>query len=797
MNTIDKLNLVGKERILQIKETRCGTEMEDLDFKEVFHISEARDKVEFVKDIAAFNNTKGGYLIFGVSNSFEWKGLDERSSARIDDADISNVVDSYLSNHVDFVSNVVEIEGNSFLVIYVFQAESINPFKKEGSYMKKRWGGTKSEQVVVFKNGDVYCRRGSRSMKADALFYSQKKVNFRIIENVQSQSKMYNEFVGRETQLDDLYEKVTNNNNRVIQVDGIGGIGKTAFVHYFCSKLITGDFKSDFQFIVWTSAKQDRFSPDGIRVIKEYVSNCDDLFESIVDFLKDKKILDDLDDEMDSQLLADRFLSDNRVLLIIDNLETLNDQKLIDYLGHFPSRSKALLTTRETLGDFYMARINLMGFEPVREFPCFLNSQYKWFANSEVLFSSTISEKDMSKLYSLTKGMPLACQLIVHQVSRGTPVPVIISNLKRGNAYDTILSFCFKGSIDKLTDEEKTLLYLLSLPEKDNILSSSDIEYITGFSADNIGINIIPKLQKISLCYSVPTKNNEVGYSIPHLAKIYARRLLKLPNEDEIIKKYEQFCQERTEFASLPSSQLVRTNAKNHKEIAAANEALAALSFAGINYDTAVSRIESLIEANPGFAFLYLIRGKIEDYSDYVDKYEKARESFKCAISIDEDYLEAILELAYHELKHNKKNNLELKKVIELFNKAQKLDPENVRVFLGIGQAYALIARNCVPAKKRENAELADNYFKKAFYQEEQLSMVQKHSNAIAAYSRAQNLKNIGNIKGAIKVCENGLSYDTNDRKLLLLLDNLKRRENPNYVVEGFQGKGWKVIHNE
>ena len=152
-------------------------------------------------------------------------------------------------------------------------------------------------------------------------------------------------------------------------------------------------------------------------------------------------------------------------MLVIDNLETLNDSDLSNFLERFPNNSKAILTTRETLGDFFLVRLNLLGFEEKKEFPDFLNSQYKWFSNASSRSFTELYSQYLPELYAYTKGMPLAGQLIAYQISQGTSIELVIKNLKTGKAYEDILEFCFKGSIDKLTKEEQIIIYIISLSQ--------------------------------------------------------------------------------------------------------------------------------------------------------------------------------------------------------------------------------------------------------------------------------------------------------------------------------------------
>lgn len=815
---LDRLSLVSKQQVEKIKNLEIKSESTDLDFKEVFNLTDTKNKVEFVKDVVAFSNSKGGYLIFGVNNSFEWIGLDDRSELIIDDANISNVIDNYIEGTLDFISNTVELDSIYFFVMYIFptNSKSITPFKKDGQYNKKDWKTQKQQNITVFKSGDVYCRRGSRSIRADRLFFKLKSIGFGVIENVSKQPIMYNEFIGRHDYLQELYTKLENKNNRIIQIDGIGGIGKTTFVHYFTSKLIeNSSFENHFDFIIWTSSKRNKYTPNGIKDLSEFIANYKELIEEIYLFITSNSLLDELgaDVLLDIEEIVVNFLINNKVLLIVDNLETLNDADLIKFLENLPQKSKAILTTRETLGDFFLSRINLHGFEKEFEFPKFLNSQFKIFTGKDKPTFEDLYKRHIENLYEYTKGMPLAGQLIAHQLSNGTPIDVVMANLKNGKSYEDILSFCFKGSIDKLSIGEKNLLFIFSLSEKEEYLSLDDLQYISGLSTDQIGLEGIPNLTKMSLCVQKHTETGSIGYSIPFLAKLYSKQYLSIDNERSVLENYERFIEEKNKFNSK-DLQVVnlfyRSKAKNHSEKVAANQALRCLTIASYNYDLAIENIEELIKRHTSFAFLYLIKGKIEDSGIYHNSYDRAKKEFKIAVELDDEFLEAFIELGYLEFKSRFGNPKDAMRIvhnsIHYFEKAYALDKNDPRVCLGLAQAFTYRSTKTSFTSNKDQKTLlgkkANEFYEKSYYSSDNLNSYQIRSNAISAYNQAINYRNNirDNIK-AIEICNKGLSYESDNIKLLKLKTELEDKiqsayfeyDPKAYITNKLATNGWNI----
>ena len=116
---LTKIELVSEETIKKIKDLNLKAESTEIDFKEIFKVSDKKSKVEFIKDIKSFANSKGGYIIFGVNNNSEWIGLDDRSDDDVDDATIYNIIDEYVDGEINIISNIVDIDNKSFFIIYI------------------------------------------------------------------------------------------------------------------------------------------------------------------------------------------------------------------------------------------------------------------------------------------------------------------------------------------------------------------------------------------------------------------------------------------------------------------------------------------------------------------------------------------------------------------------------------------------------------------------------------------------------------------------------------------------------
>ena len=144
------------KELLRIKgEYLYHREGQEIEFKEQFNFNGLD---EYLRDFAAFANNRGGFLIFGVMDSPRIPlGLNKSSLEqfnKIDPARISGFLLDIFSPNILWDQAIVNLNGKSFGVFQVYQADSkpVIAKKDEGR-----------EQTI--RNGEIYYRYGGRTQR--------------------------------------------------------------------------------------------------------------------------------------------------------------------------------------------------------------------------------------------------------------------------------------------------------------------------------------------------------------------------------------------------------------------------------------------------------------------------------------------------------------------------------------------------------------------------------------------------------------------------------------------------------
>lgn len=291
----------------------------------------------------------------------------------------------------------------------------------------------------------------------------------------------YTEFIGRDNEfkkLIDLLRPYPLSVYHLISIDGIGGVGKTALTlmvaHHFVREFAAIDPSERFDAVVWTSAKRNILTSSGIVNREQALRNIGDIYAAIAHTLDRPDVLSSNVEQQDS--LVRNILAKNRILIIVDNLETVEDLKVINFLRELPAPTKAIVTTR---------RRTIEGSLPIRIKGLEKNDVLSLVEQECSKKNVTLSSDQKQELAKKTAGVPLAIVWTIGQIYRGYPPEKALLRLSSANK--DYAKFVFSESLELLRQDNKTVAIklLLSLSLFADGATRDALGFVSGIGRDD------------------------------------------------------------------------------------------------------------------------------------------------------------------------------------------------------------------------------------------------------------------------------------------------------------------------
>jgi LuxR family transcriptional regulator, glucitol operon activator len=403
----------------------------------------------------------------------------------------------------------------------------------------------------------------------------------------------------------------------VITVLGEGGVGKSALALKVAYDLVD-DPSAPFDAVVWVTAKANRLTPYEIQAIDQAVTNSLGAIGAAADYLGRQTP----DNPLQDLLLH---LKNNRVLLIIDNLETVLDQTIRDLVRSIPTGSKLVFTSRVGLGAFDFP-INLGPF-PAKEAHHYLRRTCRvWGVNDIAKFPQQKIEDYCKRL----QYNPLFIKWFVQGVRAGQRPEAILANPK------ILLEFCLQNVFEHLSTEAKQVAdALLTLG---GYQSQPTLTFIADMASDRVQTALTQLLSSnIIISRRSETDDGDDTYSMSPLAQFYLGNY-HAPSSDEqeqFIRRRDQLRGTRDELAAAQHQWVYHWNhlvVRSDGDVVAARllqKALAALSVR--NVADAERYVQQAAGLSPNYFEVKRVEAQIAvEQRNYV----KAESCYEAAISL-------------------------------------------------------------------------------------------------------------------------------------------------------------------
>jgi tetratricopeptide (TPR) repeat protein len=600
----------------------CHCECEWLDYKEIIHLELDAELCDFARDVLALKNVGGGYIVIGVKDK-TWEPIGLSGKLQYDSKLIRDKIRraTGLDLDVDIVHHNIQTPASTGLFALIF-IRSTHKRKKRRvpTLASKDFCGGKPFGI---RRGEIYVRRGDSTVKVqseheledlldglenqtdnDAIMLSGRSSYFAVEDaTYRLLEKGYEQFVGRTKLRQELLNSVTRDPRIwIINVHGAGGVGKTALVNWVVYEFYK---QRTFEAILQLTAKETVLTAKGIEKFGRSLYSLENLLDHIL-FLFQETPPEDLEKK---KKLAIEYLSAWRTLLVLDNMETVQDGRILNFVQQLPPESKAkvLITSRQKTGSWELPF-------PIQELDSLEVSEFLKIRSEEMKLNFPYDDKTALKVLKATGGLPLAIQWVLGQYRIKKDVEAIVQNVLGKDS--PVLEFSFRNIWHVLSGDAKAILAVLSI--FDDPPTSQQITITTEFSIERIE-KALAELSDVTLV----TRNTQISdgriiYIALPITLSFARHQLSDMGDFELNcrRRFQKF----SEQMALQESELFRYRSRFEQfSIETDNEKRAAIlcqrgeseMFVG-NVDSAETLFKQARDLAPQSAYIYAMSASYE-----------------------------------------------------------------------------------------------------------------------------------------------------------------------------------------
>lgn len=284
-----------------------------------------------------------------------------------------------------------------------------------------------------------------------------------------------------------------------ISILGDGGIGKTSIALKVAYDLLD-DPKANFDSIVWVTAKAHSLTPHEIERISDAIQDSLGLFREAATELGGASAADDPIEE----LLA--YMEEFKVLLILDNMETVTDNRLREFLREIPLGSKVLMTSRIGVHKENDVKLDPLSHEESRQ----LLGALAHGRNVKAL--KDLDSNGVDSLVQKTNGHPLYIKWVVTGVQSGQRPQDMIANNK------LLMDYCMSNVYEQLGRVSKRVLQSMQVMR--GVRYQGELAYLNNLSAVDTQKSLLD-LMRTNFVSMTALGDLDAGYEIGDFASQY------------------------------------------------------------------------------------------------------------------------------------------------------------------------------------------------------------------------------------------------------------------------------------
>ncbi len=448
-----------------------GSECEWLDYKSELRIEIDKEKADFARDVLAMKNMGGGYFVVGVEDK-TWRPVGMATRLPYDSKMLRDKARgaSGVDLEINAVHHEFQIGGEQRLFALLHVRSGRKRSKRRVPTVVKQ--DFHPKEAFGLRRGEIYVRRNDSTERIqseaeleelldrleaqtdeDALAISGQVSPFAVEDGLyRLLEKGYNTFVGRKALRTEVLDAVIRDPRIwIVNVHGPGGVGKSAIVNWATYEFYERR-SGCFEAIIQLSAKETALTQSGIRPCGRTLHSLEDLLDRILTTFEEKPPVD-LGRKRDMAL---EILSAWNTLLVLDNMETVSDGRVLEFLRAFPpdARSKVLVTSRQRTGGWELA-------VPVSELNLDETAEFLKVKSEEMFVDFPLDRSTCQKVREISGGLPLAIQWVIGQYKIERNIDAVLSSVQSKDS--PVLEFSFRNIWRGLSSDAKAVLAALTI----------------------------------------------------------------------------------------------------------------------------------------------------------------------------------------------------------------------------------------------------------------------------------------------------------------------------------------------
>ncbi|MND85657.1 Tetratricopeptide repeat protein [compost metagenome] len=307
--------------------------------------------------------------------------------------------------------------------------------------------------------------------------------------------------IGRDKEVEQV-KKLCLGGFPVISIVGEGGVGKSALALKVAYELI--DKNSPFDAVVWVTSKTTQITLNEIREIKGAIDSSLGVIHEI-----GKRVIGEEYDQNNLEEVIE-YLATFKIALFIDNLETILDENIKQFVGALPQGSKIIITSRIGLGA-YEYPIKLQGIGE-----SYASQLLRTVAKIRGVTSlSTLQENVLRGYVNRMHRNPSYIKWFVSSVQTGLTPEAVLQNS------DDFLDFCMSNVYEYLSKDAQRVTSSMQCAQ--GLRDIPELAYLNDFEALQAQKAIQELLATNMLSQSSVAKGASVKttYQLSELARAY------------------------------------------------------------------------------------------------------------------------------------------------------------------------------------------------------------------------------------------------------------------------------------